>query len=110
MQVDLVKHLTKWRNDPKNKGKGEIEWQAEEDRWLDEQYTKMFSAEDIKTIREAMEEPVATPFETPKASEMGKSANAPELVQSDEEAQAMLPVGAYYMTPDGVIKRLIEVE
>jgi hypothetical protein len=110
MQVKLMKHLTQWRNDPKNKGKGEIEWQAEEDRWLDEQYTKMFSAEDIKTIREAMEEPVATPFETPKASEMGKSANAPELVQSDEEAQAMLPVGAYYMTPDGAIKRLIEVE
>lgn len=111
MQVNLMKHLTKWRNDPKNKGKGEIEWQAEEDRWLDEQYTKMFSEEDMKTIQEAMNAPEEAPkgaFETPRSDEMGKSPNAPELVQSVDEAEAMLPVGTYYMTPDGAIRRIVE--
>ena len=115
MQVNLAKHLTKWRNDPKNKGKGEIEWQAEEDRWLDEQYTKMFSEEDKQLIQEALNEPEAeaeapAAFETPKASEMGKSPNAPELVESVQEAEAMLPVGTYYMTPDGAIRRIVEEE
>ena len=89
MQVNLVKHLTKWRNDPKNKGKGEIEWQAEEDRWLDEQYTKMFSEEDMKTIQEAMNAPedaTKGAFETPRSDEMSKSPNATELVQSVDEA------------------------